>query len=293
MRRNEYRRGLTGKDKFLIFLTFFFMVAGTAIFGAVVYHKTLLAAALTPAPVKKKDGIPFEIGKKEGEYLSKDGAVMVEVKAGKFIMGSPETGGLAEKNLGLFLIDKTEVTCKQYQKFLQENPDWKKGGREALNKADANYLKDWTGDQFPQGKGDHPVVWVSLYAAQAYAKWVGKRLPSEMEWEKAARGTDGRPYPWGKEEPTHNQCNFGLKEKGTLPANSMEEGASPSGCLHMAGNVWEWCSDDYKEEGMEGLKVLKGGSFKNLPLNLKTYYRLGESPEVCDDHIGFRCCWSK
>jgi formylglycine-generating enzyme required for sulfatase activity len=92
------------------------------------------------------------------------------------------------------------------------------------------------------GITDHPVR-VSWHDAVAYATWAGKRLPSEEEWEKAARGTDGRKYPWGDEEPTPDLCNFGKNEGGTTPVGKYSpQGDSPYGCADMAGNVWEWTS---------------------------------------------------
>ncbi|MFQ5729391.1 MAG: formylglycine-generating enzyme family protein [Waddliaceae bacterium] len=148
-----------------------------------------------------------------------------------------------------FYIDKTEVTNEQFKRFLDATgykPKWPK-----------NFLKHWHGGNYPRGKGNHPVVWVSLEDAKAYAKWAGKRLPTEVEWQKAAQGEDGRTWPWGN---VYDPKKANMDSNGTKPVGSYKEGASPYGCLNMAGNVWEM-TDSFQSDGYHYFSWLRGGSF--------------------------------
>lgn len=139
-----------------------------------------------------------------------------------------------------YYIGKYPVTNAQYRVFVQET------GHPAL--------RHWENDRMPSGKDDHPVVYVFWNDAVAYCKWLaaetGKlyRLPTEAEWEKAARGTDGRLYPWGDESPTAQLCNFDNNVKSTTPVGQYSpQGDSPYGCADMAGNVWEYVQDWYQK----------------------------------------------
>jgi len=148
-----------------------------------------------------------------------------------------------------FYIDKTEVTNEQFKQFLDETgykPKWPQ-----------NFLRNWHNGVYPKGKANHPVVWVSLEDAKAYAKWAGKRLPTEAEWQKAAQGTDGRTWPWGNVfDP--NKAN--IDSRDTKPVGSYPEGASPYGCLDMVGNVWEW-TDSFQSDGYHYFSWIRGGSY--------------------------------
>jgi hypothetical protein len=173
-----------------------------------------------------------------GEIIGKDGAPMVLIPAGKFWMGSPDGEGKEDEHprhqvfLDAFYMDKFEVTVSRYDQFVQST--------------DRSKPKFW--DQADTGKhGNLPVVGVDWNDAEAYCRWAGKRLPTEAEWEKAARGTDGRTYPWGTEAPTARLANFGNQsspimkayEERLMPVDRDEAGQSPYGLHHMAGNVWE------------------------------------------------------
>jgi len=185
---------------------------------------------------------------------------MVAIPAGKFIFGRP--GATKEIRLPAFSIDKYEVTNKQFAKF---NLDHKYGAG---------------GDNFP-------VTMVSLMDATAHCEALDKRLPTEQEWEKAARGTDGKIYPWGNE---FNKLLCITKESSTVegqpviiaPVGSCEKGNSPYGVADMAGNVWEWTSSLE-----ERYSVLKGGSF--FEDRTPVYSNLLSIPDDVKDYVGFRC----
>ncbi len=148
-----------------------------------------------------------------------------------------------------FYIDKTEVTNEQYSIFLDETgyrPRWPR-----------NFLKHWQDGRYPKGQARHPVVWVSIEDARAFAVWAGKRLPTEEEWQMAAQGPDGRKYPWGN---LFDGEKANMDSQGTRAAGSYPAGASPYGCLDMAGNVWEWTAPVHND-GYHNYSWLRGGSF--------------------------------
>ncbi len=218
---------------------------------------------------------------------------MILIKGGSFKMGYASSEA-DEKNKYIspehevkvedFYIDKTEVSNQDYKKFVDATkhpapPSWKNG-------------------QFPPGEDLFPVTSVSLEDAQAYAKWAGKRLPTEKEWEYAARGSDGRIYPWGKTWQAGVSISKESEEKSPRTVGSLPKGASPFGVLDMAGNVWEWTSDKFslypgsKEEAdpkLEGTAVIRGGSFKSDQKALTSYTRNFVPPTFKGDILGFRC----
>ena len=183
--------------------------------------------------------------------------------------GNPNAIDMVEIPGDPFLIGKYPVTNAQYKAFLDAT-DCASGG--------------W---KYPLSKANHPAVSISFYQAEACARWYGMRLPTEQEWEKAARGTDGREYPWGNEfDP--QKCN--TKEGGpggTTPVDRYPEGASPYGVMNMAGNVWDWTSSLWEGEGNS--RVLRGGSWYYFPYFARCSSRYWSSPDLRSNVVGFRC----
>jgi formylglycine-generating enzyme required for sulfatase activity len=233
---------------------------------------------------------------------------MVKIPVGVFKMGSTERGEekpVHEVFLGEYCMDKYPVTNAQYRKFCDAT------GRDYPPDPSFSGLPDYLNKN-----PDYPVVNVSWEDARAYCEWAGKRLPTEAEWEKAARGQDGRKYPWGNAEPDGTQCNYADKRSGfswadetvddgfaqTSPVKHYPAGASPYGVMDMAGNIWEWCNDwyaadYYKKSPVEDPKgpdsgsyrVLRGGSWFNFPVGLRCAFRHRFLPSYRDGGIGFRC----
>ena len=174
---------------------------------------------------------------------------MVLIPAGGFQRGSDasEAGDVNEQPVhtvyvDAFYMDVYEVTNAQFKTFVDANPDWQKDKIEDKFH-NGEYLAHWDGNTYPAGKADHPVVNVSWYAAMAYAAWAGKRLPTEAEWEYAARGgLAGKKYPWG-DTISAVDANYDKNVDGTAPVG--QYAANGYGLYDMAGNVWEWCLDEY------------------------------------------------
>jgi len=225
-----------------------------------------------------------EIGGEAAETLDSnvpppdfDPEEMVFVPAGPFIFGAGREypGDTATKtiNLPAFYLDKYEVTNAQYQKFVQ-----------ATGHPPPEY---WNGTEYPEGKAYYPVEMVSWYDALAYAEWAGKRLPTEFEWEKAARGTDGRRWPWGNEFEAVPANVRHLQIGDTVPVFRFPESASPYGCLHLAGNVWEWTASKYDQA--YNWRVLRGGCWLADEISARCAHRYGMPPDRRSRYVGFRC----
>jgi formylglycine-generating enzyme required for sulfatase activity len=213
----------------------------------------------------------------------KDGKAMVRVPAGEFLYGDKKE----KKSLPEFWIDKTPVTNAEYKRFLEANP------KHPIPQVNQDWAKPYNWDTknrtYPKDKADHPVVLVSWHDAVAYADWAGKRLPSEEEWEKAARGPNGRQYPWGDQPPTIELCNFNQNEQGTTPVGKYSPaGDSPYGCVDLAGNVWEWTNSDYDKER----KVLRGGSWNYDEDYVRSAHRNDSQPDNRFNNVGCRCAVS-
>jgi formylglycine-generating enzyme required for sulfatase activity len=220
--------------------------------------------------------------------------IMIEIPAGPFTMGSddgdPEDAPAHEVDLPAFEIDKFEVTNADFDAFTKQT-DYETYAEKQGNRG-------WR-SEFNAGTANHPVVNVTWDDAQAYCEWLGKRLPSEAEWEKAARGTDGLIFPWGNDwDP--NKAN--VKERGlrgTAAVGSFGEGASPYGVEDMVGNVWEWTADWYQpypgnsaQDPYYGEKyrVNRGGGWFEEEAQSTTFSRNAADPiKTYSDDLGFRC----
>ena len=214
---------------------------------------------------------------------------MVYVPGGQFTMGTDD-GDEYEKpahrvSVRPFFIDAHEVTCKQYAEFIKAT------GHQAP--------PEWTNGTYPSGYGRRPVTGVDWYDAKAYASWAGKRLPTEEEWELAARGFDQRKYPWGNEWRSQS-ANAGEFSAGELvDVGSYPEGKSPFGALDMVGNAWEWTTSDLKAYPGARLsrphgerKIIRGGSWvRDSPPDWTTTFRGFAAPGGGNDYskTGFRC----
>jgi formylglycine-generating enzyme required for sulfatase activity len=222
---------------------------------------------------------------------------MVTVAAGTYTIGRDGADPLEhpqhKTDVQAFFIDRTEVTNAAYKKFVDAT----------RHKPPAN----WTAASFPDGRDDFPVTGVSWQDAADYAAWAGKRLPTEAEWEAAARGADGRIYPWGNawrsgmaniglkpDKPTADQYPAGMKEVGQFP-----QGASPTGALDLIGNAWEWVADEIKvypgnteskldlESGVT-YKVIRGGAYDGSKINDATQRGYQDASQAYPK-VGFRC----
>lgn len=217
---------------------------------------------------------------------------MVDIPAGSFTMGSD--GGNADSkpphpvDVKAFQIDKFEVPNTDFQAFVTATSyktDAEKGGE-----------KGWLG--FAQGKENHPVVKVSWNDANAFCTWAGERLPTEVEWEYAARGKDAFAFPYGNTYDSKKQNGKDSGLRGTTAVGSYPTGASPFGVLDMAGNVAEWTSS--KPEHYPGnttnsklygdsLYILRGGGWFSIQDQLTSFYRNSAVPTTANDDLGFRC----
>ncbi len=204
---------------------------------------------------------------------------MVFVPAGEYIYGWEKDGNPLIVELKGFYIDKYPVTNQKYQEFVKGT------GRKSPSDPRGPEYNIWNGKDFPSELADHPVVNVTYQDALSYAKWAGKRLPEEMEWEKASVGKEMENYPWGKEF-SPNYCNTTESDIGqTSPVGSFSLGTSPFGCYDMIGNVWEWTSTLYDEK--HNWHIAKGGSYKDSGATITI--RDNTNPIVQGPTVGFRC----
>jgi formylglycine-generating enzyme required for sulfatase activity len=225
--------------------------------------------------------------------------VMVYVPAGGFGMGNAK-GDASEKPahtviLEAYWIDKIEVTNGRYTKCVQAG-----ACQPPYSLSSATRSSYYGNPQY----SEYPVIHVDWNQARSYCEWAGGHLPSEAQWEKAARGTNGRMYPWGNTSPDGSSENFISKIEDTTTAGNFPAGASPYGALDMAANVWEWVADWYDstyyakspENDPQGsasgqYRVLRGGAWGwgSTDPYLRATYRFWNLPEKSTDFTGFRC----
>ena len=259
----------------------------------------------------------------EGEFLM--GTTPEEIKSRIGLFKGSESWYILEfpkhkVYLDSFYIDKYEVTNLQFCEFLNAMGAYREEGNEVpwveIGNRTSLIYEDESGTFKPkEGYENHPAIMVSWYGAEAYAKWAGKRLPTEAEWEKAARGTKGWYWPWGNSWDK-NKCNNWLMskeelidlmpdiydERGPVPVGSFPQAKSPCGALDMSGNVSEWCHDwygvypDYPYYAGENYyeythKVTRGGSWGlDIPGGLRCAFRNINRTFIYDSYTGFRCC---
>jgi formylglycine-generating enzyme required for sulfatase activity len=217
-------------------------------------------------------------------------------------------------DLAPFYFDLHPVTNRQFHTFLQAQPAWRPD-QIAPHLHNGDYLKHWHGMWYPDHLANHPVVYVCWYAAVAYAYWVNKRLPTEAEWEFAARGgQNDAEFPWGSAPADPGRANYGQSGiQTTTPVETYPP--NPYGLHDLAGNVWEYCADEWCADyyavspranpiaGREWMergdytqvttrRVIRGGSWGGDPVNLRVTYRDSHPPVGAGPHVGFRCARS-
>lgn len=245
----------------------------------------------SPTPTEIPSPTPYP-----AQVTDAQGVEMVLIPAGEIIMGSNTHEANAYPahpvETGAYYIDKYEVTNSSFSKCVKEgacDPP-----RSLSSKTRSNYYED-------SDYAFYPVIWVSWNDAETYCEWRGGRLPSEAEWEKAARGDDGRTYPWGDEMGTECvEANYWkFTGCGDTRAIGTTLGESPYGAFEMAGNVWEWVQDELIlypggrsgsiSSSEVGNKVLRGGSWLDSDAKIKTTFRFSAPDDSDDNDIGFRC----
>ena len=269
----------------------------------------------TVTPKQKTPTIPTPEPKAIPPSVPSD---MILIPAGEFQMGSNENTDEKPVHtvyIDAFYIDKYEVTNAQYKAFIDANPQWRTD-QIPTEYHNGSYLKHWNGNNYPNGKANHPVTYVSWYGAMAYAQWKGKRLPTEAEWEKAARGgKSGLKYPWGN-TISKGQANYGNHVGDTTAVGNYA--ANAYGLSDMAGNVLEWCLDAYygdfysaspRRNPLGGVntienadliisdftnvttsRVARGGAWYNPEIqNIRVAYRNRVPPTLTNIALGFRC----
>jgi formylglycine-generating enzyme required for sulfatase activity len=254
---------------------------------------TFTSVTFTPTSQPTETPIPTPaLGIGSTEISLKDNMTLLYVPAGEFTMGSDVNSDeqpIHQVTLPAFWIDQTEVTNAMFKKCVDDG--------ECTSPSDTNHFSN-------SSYANHPVVYVDWKQANAYCSWVDRRLPTEAEWEKAARGTDGRTYPWGEGLDCDKANYYGCKYNTTTPVGSYGSGKSPYNAYDMAGNVLEWVNDYYQSDyyadntsnpqgPLSGdSRVLRGGSWLNFGSDVRSAYRGRIDPALSFNFSGFRCACS-
>jgi formylglycine-generating enzyme required for sulfatase activity len=281
---------------------------GALVVGAALFFVILLGFSAEPLAVEVETAVEERVEEEDPNHPPRDaepgqewtnpvdGSVLVFVPEGWYTLGS-EDGDDDEKPvhqvfLSGFWIGRDPVTHAQYRQFLESG-------------AEVEPPKYWDDSKF--NSDQQPVVGVSWHDAMAYCEWAGLKLPTEAQWEAAARGEDQRRYPWGDEEPTEDHANFENPLGGsTSNVGQYPKGRGPFGTFDQAGNVWEWCLDPWDEQayaeregttnptatGDEAVRVVRGGSWDNPAGFLRSAIRLWFGVLARDGILGFRCVGS-
>jgi formylglycine-generating enzyme required for sulfatase activity len=258
------------------------------------WRRLKYAAAATAVIVLISVGLFYGLkARSRTDVIGKDGAPAVLIPAGTFIMGDDENSPRREIFVSTFYMDKYEVTVGRYAAFLKANGNVKPP-------------EEWDTANIQIG-AELPVVGVDWRDADGYCRSTGKRLPTEAEWERAARGDDERKYPWGSDAPTPELATFGkpyqnpVYKDGVTRVGTHSKGKSPFGIYDLSGNVWEWVSDWYTESfpsddvrnprGPDNgkHKVMRGGGWYDPPDRITATKRMYADPAQVDDEVGFRC----
>ncbi len=247
--------------------------------------------------------LPPEVVRLGSYYVSRrDDAKMVFIPEGPFIMGSVEDDIFAADNekpqrqvtLSAYLIDVFPVTNAAYARFIEEKgyqhrDYWSEAGWQWKEELGAEAPLAWR--QRGWNDPEQPMAGVSWYEADAYCHWAGKQLPTEAQWEKSARGSDGRRYPWGEEFPTRQLANFNDYVGRTTKVGSYPQGVSPLGCYDMSGNVNNWCRDWYWDGFYHYCAEHELNADPVLDDRLREELALQDSEAKCDRGGGFATGW--